>query len=258
MTHLGMKRRALLGAALAAATLTTAGQAQRGAVPLPVPPPPPGVGQEVVVNCCKCIGEEGKPVGINTGATPWTVSSAVSPIWQPVNQWIANPGLTGATNPSPQVAPGNVGTNPLPNVWTNTLAPASWLQPSPGATLGSYANGHYTYKLKIRVPNCAIKQRVFISGSIAADDVAKVYVDGVGGGAVALSPAAPHPFAGFSTAAVKNFNHPLGNPSHTPPGVYTIRVEVDNLGGGPTGIVVRGVAKGQCDKRLEKGKEERD
>lgn len=248
MKSFGRTRRAMLGTALTVLTMGSAAVAQQDAA---IPPPPkPGV-KEVVVNCCKCLGQESGAVSINTGAAPWMVSSTPTPPWQTVAQWQANPGFNGVSNPSPLVYPGNIGVNPLPNVWTNALAPAAWLQPNASTTMGSYANGHYTYKLRIRVPNCTIKQKVVISGRIAADDLAKMYVDGSGGGPVLLS--SPPPYAGFGTAGIKTFSHTLSGP-----GVYTLRVEVDNLGGGPTGIVVNGTANGKCDDRMEKGRDDRD
>ena len=245
-------RRILLGALLAASAMGSSVQAQDQAGR----PPRPGNQAEVVINCCRCIGEESGAVNLSTGTAPWTVSSTATPTWESVAPWQANPTFNGPINTSPQVVPGNLGVNPLPNVWTNALAPAAWLHPNPTSSMGSYANGHYTYTLKIRVPNCAIKQKVKISGRIAADDVAKMYLDGAGGRPIPLPPG---PFAGFATAWSRNFAIDLGpNPDLTPPGVYTIRVEVDNLGGGPTGIVLNGIAQGKCDDRKEKGKDERD
>lgn len=245
-------RRAMLGMVLAAAATGSIVQAQGNATGRPLPVPPPGGPQgDIVIKCCKCLGQESGAVNISTGTAPWRVSSVLSPAWPVAN-------LTGPSNPSPLIMPGNIGTNPLPSAWTAALAPAVWLQPSPATTMASFPNGHVTYKLKIRVPNCSIKQKVMINGRIAADDKGLMFVDGPGGGAVPLSPTTPWPYAGFGAAGIKNFSYQLGGSSgFTAPGTYTIRVEVDNLGGGPFGMVLNGTANGKCDDRLEKGKDDR-
>lgn len=242
-------RRAMLGMVLAAAATGSIVQAQGNAADRPLPVPHPGGPQgDIVIKCCKCLGQESGAVNISTGTAPWRVSSVLTPAW-PVAA------LTGPSNPSPLIMPGNIGPNPLPGTWTNSLAPAVWLQPGPvtGGTYTSFPNGHVTYKLKIRVPNCSIKQKVVINGRLAADDKGLVFVDGPGGGAVPLSPSSP-PYAGFPTASIRNFSYQLGGSSpFTAPGTYTIRVEVDNLGGGPFGMVLNGMAQGRCDDKLEVG-----
>ena len=100
--------------------------------------------------------------------------------------------------------------------------------------------------------------QVRCGGRVAADDKAVLFVDGFGGGPVALSPTTP-PFAGFPVAYTKNFSQQIGvnSAGFTQPGVYILRVEVDNLGGGPFGMVLNGNANGKCDDKLEKGKDDR-
>ena len=66
------------------------------------------------------------------------------------------------------------------------------------------------------------------------------------------SPPAPHLTQGFRRLT--------SDPSATclaAPAVYTVRVEVDNLGQGPFAMVLNGTARGKCDDKLEKGKDDR-
>jgi hypothetical protein len=241
-------RRAILGMVLAAAATGSIVQAQGNAAGRPLPVPPPGGPQgDIVIKCCRCLGQESGTVNISTGTAPWRVSSVLSPEWPTLAP-------TGPVNPSPMMVPGVI-SNPHPN-WTTALSPTPWLQPSASTSMAMFNNGHVTYKLKIRIPNCTIKQRVTISGQVAADDLGKMFIDGPGSATspIAFTPPPPAtwPGAGFGTAAVMNFNHVL-----TAPGTYVIRVEVDNKGGGPLGMVLRGTANGKCDDRVEKGKDDR-
>ena len=232
-------RRAMLGMVLAAAATGSIVQAQGNAAGRPLPVPRPGGPQgDIVIKCCKCLGQESGAVSISTGTAPWRVSSVISPAW-------GASVLTGPTNTSPLMMPGVI-SNPHPN-WGTALAPASWLQPI-GATLRNDTfpmKGHVTYVLKIRVPNCTIKQKVVLSGRLQADDKGTMTVNGA---PVALS----GPFAGFGNAGTRTFSHTLAGP-----GTYTVKVEVDQLGGGPFGMVLNGTANGKCDDRLEVGKDTR-
>lgn len=228
-------RRAMLGMVLAAAATGSIVQAQGNAADRPLPVPHPGGPQgDIVIKCCKCLGQESGAVNISTGTAPWRVSSVIKPVWP-------NPGLIGPTNPSPLMMPGVI-SNPHPN-WGTALAPASWLQPI-GSTTRNDAfppTGHVTYVLKIRVPNCTIKQKVVLSGRLQADDRGTMTVNSL---PVTLS----GPFAGFGNAGTRTFSHTL-----TGPGTYTVKVEVDQLGGGPFGMVLNGMAQGRCDDKLEVG-----
>jgi hypothetical protein len=230
-------RRAALGMILAASAAGTIVQAQDAG--RPVPPPPGGQGGELVINCCRCLGQESGASNISTGTAPWRVSSVLAPPNVP-------------TNSSALTVPGAIA-NPHPS-WTTALTPAKWLQPSASATRNDgFLNGHVTYVLKLRVPNCTIKQRVVLSGRIAADDVARMFVEGPGHPPSTMI-AGP---AGFPVGSDKPFSVQLGVSGFTQPGLYTLRVEVDNLGGGPFAMILNGTANGKCDGKLEKGKDDR-
>ena len=146
--------------------------------------PPPGATGVVTISCCRCLGQESDAAKISTGTAPWRVSSVIGPVNSP-------------TNTSPLMVPGAIAPH---SAWTTALAPAKWLQPSASTTRNDvFPNGHVTYALKIRVPNCAIGQRVTLSGRFAADDQAKMFVDRPGHNS-ATQIAGP---AGFPTTAVK-------------------------------------------------------
>jgi len=241
-------RRTLLGMVLAGAAAGSIVQAQDSAAGRPLPVPPPGEQGDIVIRCCKCLGQESGVVNISTGTAPWRVSSVLSSAW-------GASAMTGPTNTSPLMMPGVI-SNPHP-AWGTALSPASWLQPI-GSTTRNDAfpqSGHVTYVLKIRVPNCTIKQKVILSGQFEADDKGTITVNN--GPPLALTPLVPNPFASFGALGTKSFNTILGGGPFTAPGTYTIRVEVDQLGAGPFGMVLRGNVAGKCDDRLEKGKDDR-
>jgi hypothetical protein len=242
-----LSRRAITGLLLAASALSTAVIAQGVGRPGAQNSIKPGK-PDIVVNCCRCVGGKNEAVSdISTGKASWTVSSTPTAAPPPIGGGYTTTtvGIV-PTNTSPQVAPVNIGPNPLPGTWTSLLG-TDWLKPN-----GPLPNGHWTYVLKVQVPNCTIPQKVVIAGALAADDAARMYVDGpsvptqtlVGG---------PTVTANFSAdgSATRSFNAVLGaNPVYTKPGIYYIRVELDNLGGAPAGIVLKGTLTGECSDKL--------
>lgn len=246
-----------LAAIMTTAPMGTLVQAQNAAQPAPQKTIKPGK-PDIVVNCCKCIGEGTEGVNISTGKASWTVSKAPTAAASFVPG-----GAVGfvPTNPNPQVVPGNIGANPAPNVWTNATG-ADWLQPTAAGSTplwngvaSSYANGHWTYVLKIQVPNCTIPQKVTISGSIASDDAARVYLQSGLTNSPVIQDLVKATPAHFSTASIQNFNavlNPIPGTGFTKPGIYFLRVEVDNLGGGPTGMALNGKLSGECSRDLIK------
>ena len=205
---------------------------------------------DIVVNCCRCVGGKNDAVNnISTGAASWTVSQTPTPPPPPPPGGYSASGAViqvMPTNRSPQVAPINIGANPLSGIWA-TIAGASWLQPS-----ANLPNGHWTYVLKVQVPNCTIPQKVTIAGQLAADDIARMYVDHASGSTQTL---VGNPFAGFAAdgSTTRSFSAVL-NPSlpggFTRPGTYFVRVELDNLGGAPSGMVLGGNISGECSDNL--------
>jgi hypothetical protein len=241
-------RRGVTCLLLAASVLSTTALAQVVGRPGPQKSIKPGK-PDVTLNCCRCMGDKSEPIDISTGKASWTVSSTPTPPPpMPAGGWAAGPIAVVPTNMSPQVATGNMGANPLPGTWT-TLPGADWIKPN-----GPLPNGHWTYVLKVEVPRCTIPQKVVINGSLAADDYARMYVDGPSGvGTTTLVGALG---AGFN-GATRSFNAVLGaNPVYTKPGTYYIRVEMDNLGGAPAGIVLNGAIAGECSNQLIKDDKE--
>jgi hypothetical protein len=252
-----ISRRGMSGLLLAAAIFSTAGSAQdvgRPGLQNSIKPGKP----DIVVNCCRCVGGKNEPVDISTGKASWTVSKTPT---------AAPPAVGGGyttttvgivpTNTSPQVTPGNIGPNPIPGTWTNLLG-ADWLQPAPNVPGTSYngtiPNGHWTYVLKVQVPNCTVQQKVVIAGALAADDAARMYVD-VPSGSTQTLVGGPGITANFSAdgSATRTFSatlNPILPGGYTQPGIYYIRVELDNLGGAPAGIVLKGTLTGECSDKL--------
>lgn len=243
-----------ISAALVLAALGSFGMANAQSAVRPAPQQKslkPGK-PDIVVNCCRCVGGKNDAVSnISTGVASWTVSTTPTPPPPPPPSGYSAPGAVieaMPTNRSPQVAPVNIGVNPLPGTWA-TIAGASWLQPGANSNL---PNGHWTYVLKVQVPNCTIPQKVTISGKLAADDIARMFVDHASGSTQTL---VGNPFAGFAAdgSTTRNFSAVL-NPSlpggFTRPGTYFIRVELDNLGGGPSGMVLSGNISGACSDSL--------
>jgi hypothetical protein len=207
---------------LAASIFSTAALAQDKTRPLPSR-------NEIVLPCCRCIDGKVTPIDVSTGTAPWQVNSSI-------------PGAMGS------FTPGAI-SNPHP-AWTATaaLAPAKWLQPSTSTTMQNFQNGFATYTLKIRVQQCTIPQKVTISGKLAGDDVAFAYIDNPG------SPASTATInlgggANFPLTGIKSINGTLGTGPFTAPGVYTLRVVMQNTGQGPAAIILNGQITSVCKDR---------
>lgn len=245
-----------LAAVMATVPMGAFVQAQMVGKPAPQKTIKPGK-PDIVVNCCRCVGGKNESVSISTGVAKWTVSQSPTAAPPPVNGgYDTNTVGYVPTNTSPQVVPGNIGPNPLPGTWTNLLG-VDWLQPAanvPGTPYNSSVpNGHWTYVLKVHVPNCTVPQKVVINGSLAADDAARMYVDhGSGGPTQTLvnTPTANFSADGSSTRTFNAVLNPNFAGGFTQAGIYFIRVELDNLGGAPAGIALKGELKGECYDQL--------
>jgi hypothetical protein len=243
-----ISRRGINSLLLAATIFSTAGIAQDVGRPGQQNSIKPGK-PDIIVSCCRCVGGKNEAVSdISTGKTTWTVSSTPTPPPPPIGGGYTTTtvGIV-PTNTSPQVAPVNIGPNPQPGTWTSLLG-TDWLKPN-----GPLPNGHWTYVLKVQVPNCTVPQKVIIAGALAADDAARMYVD-VPSGPTQILVGGPTVTANFSAdgSATRSFSTVLGPNSggFTKPGFYYIRVELDNLGGAPAGIVLKGALTGECSDKL--------
>jgi hypothetical protein len=164
------------------------------------------------IACCKCVDGSQQRVNASTGTAPWKVAPPGSSAYQQV------------------VPAGHVG-------WTS-LAPASWVGPS-GAP---QAAGDYTYQLQVYVPRCTLPPHVVISGRFAADNGARLVVDGA---QVTASIGTAN--YGFLPGSVTSFTKDISSP-----GVHNIQFVVHNSDG-PTGLVVQAAISSVCPKDLEQG-----
>lgn len=199
--------RLLAGAVLLTSTLSapTLALAQRAAGPGPalVPARPVKV---LTVPCCRCLDGSVQTINISTGSAAWTVKPPSGPVQ--------------TASPSNHPA------------WTTALAPAAWLGTQSGQV------GTYTFDLRFRIPNCAIRPNVTLSGAFSADN----------GGTVSLipgpmTPASVTPPQGFQTTAPFSSGN-LG------PGNYTLRVTVNNLHG-PAGMALKGTITIRCPRFVQ-------
>lgn len=254
---------AVLTGALALGTMGALSSAQaqdRGAAGAVKPAKSIKPGQpDITLDCCRCVdGREQKPIDISTGVAKWSVSKTptAAPA-MPAGGWGAGVPVV-PSNMSPQVVPGNIGPNPAAGTWTSGTG-AAWLQPTAAgsapmwnAAASSYNNGHWTYVLKIRIPNCTIPQKVKISGSVAADDAARVYLDSSTGTQTLVNTPTANFGAPTNFSADVNLATSGVNSGFTKPGIYYLRVEMDNLGGGPSAISLKGSLSSVCSDKLSR------
>jgi hypothetical protein len=225
-----ISRRGLSGLLLAASALSSVAIAQDAARVAPGDPR----GQRVIeVPCCKCIDGSETSISLNTGSAPWYVSSALTPPYSGLATTISNP-------------------HPAWGVVTTALAPAKWVQPSASTAMQNFPNGPTTYTLRIHVPKCTIPQKVRIVGRLAHDDSGQPYINGPAGTRSGTGPiGTPAP---TGSPYHEDINEPLDNVhAYTQPGTYTFRVEVQNVGGGPTALMFNGNIVKQCSKELQQG-----
>lgn len=136
------------------------------------------------------------------------------------NAWTMKP-PTGPAQPAP------VTTHVA---WTTGAAPAQWVGTQSGV------QGSYVFELRFHVPNCVIRPTIMVSGIFSADN----------GGVLTIDTPMPAFNAPPPTAFQSTF--PFGK-QVVGPGMHTIRVTVNNLGG-PVGAVVKGTITVRCPKEL--------
>jgi len=109
------------------------------------------------LRCCECLGQV-TTVDLNTGQ-----SSPIDPIWS------VNGNAAYTTPPYPGwILP----SNPL-------LTPAKWIQPVASPTPSNNVPvGDYKYAVKFDIPKCTIPGDVKLDVHFAADNSAKVILDG--------------------------------------------------------------------------------
>lgn len=175
---------------------------------------PPG--KVVDIRCCNCIGGKVEPITISTGAASWEVAVPGSSSYIGASLATVNPG------------------------WTATLPGSVWIAPS--SSPSSAPAGVYTFRLRLRVPDCVIPGRVVISGRFAADNAGQVLVDG---NPIASSGGVIN--QGFKTAAITSFTH-VGLSA----GFHELTVNVNNIGG-VVGLLMESSITSQCSSATEKG-----
>ena len=214
-----VSRRTVLAAVLAAvaglsstAAPSARAQEREAAPPRADLPTATAIERMPTLGCCRCLGRE-NTLDLSTV-----------------------PGVAWRVNGQPAVAVA------APNAaWSTDTHGAKWVSLTAGAHGGNNANDHYT--LQFRVPKCTIPQTVVLKGIAAAgDNYVKVYLTGPVGAGPAQCTAA----GGYCFQASQQLNHFAAWPV-TAPGVYTLNVDVANIGG-PTGMFLGAVLEGRCTK----------
>lgn len=160
--------------------------------------------------CCTCLGKDVQ-TDVNTGHgsvtdSLWTVNGGAGYITPSVAAWI-------------------------------TLPPAQWLQPVATPTPSSnVSSGPFRYEMQFKISeNCFIPfTTVEISGNLAADNDAKLFVDNN------TTPSA-------SCTNCFNPGIPI-NLSGLSPGTHKLKIEVQNQFGSFSGLLVNAQLTGHCRK----------
>ena len=165
------------------------------------------------LECCECLGKV-TTLNISTGQ-----SGPKDPLWS------MNGGPAYTTPPYPG--------------WITTLTPARWIQPvaSPTPSPGVPA-GNYKYTVRFNVPKCTIPSEVRLEGKFAADNGAKVSLDGT------PVNSCPMPYCFKAPVAPVALSVPSVSP-----GAHTLEVIVMNEGG-PSGLVVNAQLVRQCRREV--------
>jgi hypothetical protein len=167
------------------------------------------------LTCCECLGKV-TTLNLSTGQ-----GSPVDPIWK------VNNGPAYTTPPFPGwILP----SNPV-------LTPAKWIQPVPSPTPShNIGPGIFKYTVRFNTPKCVIPNRVTLDVYFAADNGAKVFLDGTQvptspcSGTCFKAPQAPVHF----TAAVSAL------PTHT------LEIELKNDTPPASGLIVNAKVTRQC------------
>lgn len=207
-----MKKLLTLALALAAlAVLTTFGVAQeRGQLgEVKIDPALQLVLHIPSLPCCECLGKV-TTLNLSTGQN------------SPIDQlWKVNGGNAYTTPPYPG--------------WATNLGPANWIQPVASPTpAANVPVGTFKYTVQFNVPKCAIPSDVQLQGKFAADNGAKVTLDG--------NPvtSCPTPYC------FKAPGQPL-SATGIGPGTHTLSFDVKNEGG-PSGLIVNAILTRRCVK----------
>jgi hypothetical protein len=167
------------------------------------------------LRCCECLGQV-TTLDLSTGQ-----SSPIDPIWS------VNGNSAYTTPPYPGwILPSNA-----------LLTPAKWIQPVASPTpSNSVPVGDYKYAVKFNIPKCTIPGDVQLDVHFAADNSAKVLLDG--------SPIATTPCL---TTCFKAPQAPVNFTATVLPGNHTLMFVVHNEGG-PSGLIVNAKLTRRCQK----------
>jgi hypothetical protein len=156
--------------------------------------------------CCLCVDGTSKTFNIDTGTGAWQVATPNSSTFQPV------------------IPAANAAWAPVP--------PAGWVGPAGNNKI----IGRYPYRLRFWYPpTCLIPARVTITGSFAADNSARLNIDGQ----FIIASQGPTDY-GFLPASVTPFSHTLA-----PGGLHAITLTVNNAQN-VTGMILQGTIWVTC------------
>ena len=199
-----MKKYLALAAAFVALAIVICLGAAKAQDQKPLLPPQ---GAPATLKCCECLGQA-TTLDLSTGQ-----GSPIDPLWK-LN-------LTAPAYKTPPVSS-----------WVS-LAPASWIQPvaSPSPS-NNVPPGIYKYSVKFNIPKCTIPSVVRLDGKFAADNSAKVFLDG--------SPVTSCPGPTCFASPGVNFSVPS-----ILPGSHTLEIQVKN-DSAYSGLIVNAKLTRQC------------
>lgn len=181
---------------------------------------PPVVRDDVIQLPC-CSSGTVNIINIDTGSAPWRVMPPAQTWYQPV-------------------------VVPAPNAAWAPLPQASWVRPAPATS--AFALGNYTYALALNVPACSQGRTISITGNVAADNTASVFLDTPTMAGTTPIVSQTTPTHGFLPANVTPFTTSISSASA---GTYVLRVVVTNQGSAAfpysdTGMILRGAVATAC------------
>ena len=175
-----------------------------------------------------CVRDGTATLDLSTGTSMSGTTNAygaADPKWTVVGPVPAGSGLNAVSNTNYSIMPYYT----ISGGWAAASAPATWINPWPGVNATMGVNGTYHYQMSFNIP--AGYTVTGISGECRSDDGASFWVNG-----------APQACAGYNGGAPA-FSSVAGPIN---PGTNVFHADVQNTGGGPTGLMMHATLTAVC------------